>query len=202
MKIPVRKAGRWALLGCAFLVMSGCVSQEREKPDLGQQLTIQRWPGEGVPVIAWTGSETLMDVYASAGDSTPAKNVTVAQNQRLEWDESLIVVHAPGEMNILKDCIINGFVYDSLEQGKLAGGRARQLNFSSGTKLEVVCYAAEGYYIFRHLGEYIEMEASHECQQMITLPQTEWWMRICKDSMPLGWVKVDGEDVSVVDRKF
>ncbi|MFC1683534.1 hypothetical protein ACFL0G_04965 [Candidatus Zixiibacteriota bacterium] len=186
------------------LCIVACGSEERVKHDQlsDQILSIERWPGEGVPVITWTGAETLMNVYESAGDSTPAKSVTVAQNQRLEWDESLIKVRTPGRMEILEDCILEAFVYDSLVQGKLAGGRARQLNFSSGTILEVVCYAAEGYYIFRHLGEYIEMEATHECQRMITLPQTEWWVRVEESGRPAGWIRADNENITVVDRKF
>jgi hypothetical protein len=187
-----------------FLCIICCGSEDRAEQDRisDEFLSIERWPGEGLPIIAWTGAETMMHVYASASDSVASDSIVVIHNENLEWDKSLIIIRKPGQMKISNDCIIDGFVYKSLEKGKFTGGRARQLNFSSGTILEVICYAAEGYYIFRLGDEYIEMESSHECQELLTLPETEWWVRICKDSKPLGWIRADQEDITVVDRRF
>jgi hypothetical protein len=185
-----------------FLPLIYCGPDKPEQATIDEQLTIERWPEEGVPVIAWTGAAGSLPLYSQPGDERPEKYLAVRDQQRLSWDKSLMVVNKFGKLKILENCIITGYVYDSFEDNKLTVGKARELNFSSGTILDVVCYAAEGYYIFRHLDKYIEMGSSHEYQQMLSLPQTEWWVRIEKDKKPVGWVRVDEDKVSVVDRRF
>ena len=185
-----------------LLLFICCGPDKPEQANVSGQITIERWPQEGIPVIAWTGSEDSLSLYSHPGDEKPDSRIAVQQHQHLHWDKSLMVVKKLGKLEILEDCIITGFVYDSFEDNKLAVGKTRELNFSSGMILDVVCYAAEGYYIFRHQDKYIETGSSRECQQMLALPQTEWWVRIEKDDEPIGWVRVDEEKVSVVDRRF
>jgi hypothetical protein len=191
-----------AILIFLVLPIIYCGPDKPEQANMDEHIAIERWPQEGVPVIAWTGSEDSLPLYSQPGDEKPDSYLTVQAHQHLHWDKSLMVVKKLGKLEILEDCIITGYVYDSFEDNKLAVGKTRELNFSSGMILDVVCYAAEGYYIFHHQGKYIEMGSSHGYQQMLALPQTEWWVRIKKDDKPIGWVGVDEEKVSVVDRRF
>lgn len=191
-----------AILISLVLPVICCGPDKPEQAPVDGPIAIERWPGEGVPVIAWTGSEDSLPLCPQPGDEEPDSYLAVQEQPYLQWDKSLMVVKKLGKLEILEDCIISGYVYDSFEDNKLAKGKAREVNFSSGMILDVVCYAAEGYYIFRHLDKYIEMGSSHECQRMLAWPQTEWWVRITKDDKPIGWVRVDEEKVSVVDRRF
>ena len=195
---------RFSIIFLILLVLAiiCCGPDKPEQAKVEEKIAIERWPGEGVPVIASTGSEDSLPLYSQPGDEKPDGHLPVQPHQHFHWDKSLIVVKKLGKLEILENCIIAGYVYDSFEDNKLAEGKARELNFSSGMILDVVCYAAEGYYIFRHLDKYIEMGSSHKCQRMLASPQTEWWVRITIDDKPVGWVRVDEERVSVVDRRF
>jgi len=196
---------RWHVLPLLIsLCIIGCgsVEQEGRKPLSDGIRSIERWPGEGVPVLAWHGSGDSLEVYAHPGTTSPAGQIAVRDGQKLPWDRSLILVEKPGQMEIVEDCIIAGFVYDAPEDGQLKGGRARQIYLSCGTVLEVICYAAEGFYIFRHDGEFIEMGVGHSCQRMLAEPRTRWWVQITRDGNPAGWVPVDGTAVAVVERRF
>jgi hypothetical protein len=165
-------------------------------------IVIQRWPGEGVPIIAWTGTNSSLALFAEPGESRPSSHLAVERNQQLAWDRSLILVNSFGQMKILQDCVISGFVYDSFENNTFGRGKAKELNFSSGTILDVVCYTAEGNYIFYYLDDYIEMSGSSDDQHMLFLPETQWWVRVEENGRPVGWIRADGEKITVVDRKF
>jgi hypothetical protein len=165
-------------------------------------MAIERWPGEGIPVIAWTSPESLMAVYALPGSDTPAGYMVVEENQRLQWDKSLILAQKFGTLIILEPCSLSGQVYDRLQDNKLMGGKRVEFSFRPGTVLEVVCYAAEGDYIFHHQKKYLEMCGSHDYQQMLTKPQTQWWIRLKDIEDRSLWVRVDGKKVSVIDRNF
>jgi hypothetical protein len=170
--------------------------------DAPSPLLIRRWPEEGVPVLAWTGEGDSLALYSRPGDDAPAGYLAVAEDQPLTWDSSLILVHRPGKAEIPEDCVINGHVYDALENGNLLGGKSQELNFSSGTVLDVICYAAEGFYIFRQQDRYLELDATDQRLEILDQPLTEWWIRITADGKPIGWTLVDGDNVSVVDRRF
>jgi|GEM_PF-1677991 len=193
-----------------ILILIGCGSAEQERAEEAGDaaLILERWPGEGVPVLAWQGPGDSLEVYPRPGDASPARSaaragkIAVTAGQRLHWDRSVIRIEQPGQMKITEDCILNGFVYDPPRGGRLEAGRARDIYLPSGTLLEVICYAAEGFYIFRHQGEYIEMEVGRPCQQMLDRPQTRWWVQITENGRPIGWIPVDGDRVKVIDRRF
>jgi hypothetical protein len=176
--------------------------QDKEQATLKQFIAIERWPGEGIPIIAWTSPESLMAVYAPPGSDTPAGYIVVEENQQLQWDQSLILVQKFGKLIILAPCSLSGQVYDSLQDNKLIGGKRVEFSFTPGTILEVVCYAAEGDYIFYYQKKYLEMSGSHDYQQMMTKPQTQWWIRLKEMQSPSLWVRVDGKKISVIDRNF
>lgn len=166
------------------------------------QIVIERWPHEGVPVIAWTSSGNSLALYSHPGDEKPVSFLAVKKNQRLQWDRSLILVKKLGKLKFLEDCVMSTFVYDSLQDHKLVGGKPKEIDFSADTVLDVVCSASEGDYIFLYLDRFVEMSGSNGCQQMLTKPQTQWWVRLKRNGRPLGWVKVDGEKLTVVERRF
>ncbi len=210
LKLRLSLPGKILISALLIGAMASCEKPgQNRRQDAPSLLSIERWPGEGVPVLAWQGSGDSLEVYplpetADTVRSAAVKvgRIAVTAGQKLLWDRSVILVEKPGQMEIVEDCIIAGFVYDAPDDGQLKGGRARQIYFSCGTILEVICYAAEGFYIFRHDGEYIEMDAGHRCQQMLAEPQTQWWVRITRDGSPAGWVPVDGTAVAVVERRF
>jgi len=202
---------RYFLILLMVLNVIGCGRGEQERDDglIGGNLILDRWPGEGVPVLAWQGSDDSLRVYSQprGTDSTRAaaeagRQIQVIPGQRLPWDRSVIRIEQPGKMEITEDCIVSGFVYDASEDGRLQGGRARDIYLPAGTILEVICYAAEGFYICRYQGEDIEMEAGRPCQRMLAEPQTRWWVRITEDGEPIGWVPVDTDRIAVIDRRF
>lgn len=195
------------------LILAGCgtVEQKEEQEPEGGTLTliIDRWPGEGVPLLAWQGPGDSLMIFARPGAASPAgpapagaEKIIVTAGQRLAWDRSAIRIEQPGRMKITEDCIVEGFVYDPPRGNRLESGRAREIYLPAGTFLEVICYAAEGFYIFRHQGEYIEMGVGLPCQRMLSEPRTRWWVRITGDGRPAGWIPVDGQRVAVVDRRF
>ena len=198
---------RLAIIPLIALCLIGCGSAEREqKHKQGQEpggvLMLERWPGEGVPVLAWQGPGDSLEVYARPGAADAVRSIAVRKGQKLLWDRSLVRIEQPGQMEITGDCISSGFVYDPPEDGRLEGGRAREIYLPSGALLEVVCYAAEGFYIFRHQGEYIEMGVGQPCQRMLAEPQTRWWVRMIAEGQPMGWIRADEKRVAVVDRRF
>lgn len=197
------------LLAALSLMGCGPAEQEGIEEPGGTAVILERWPGEGVPVLAWQGPGDSLEVHSQPGTASPARSaaaragqITVATGQRLHWDRSVIRIEQPGRMEITEDCIISGFIYDPPDGGQLKGGRARDIYLPAGTLLEVICYAAEGFYIFRHQGEYIEMSIGQPCQQMLSEPQTRWWVRITEEGRPIGWIPVDEKRVAVVDRRF
>lgn len=184
-----------------------CQKAERGQPQAvsdrpEQVIAIERWPEEGIPVIAWTGPGDSMAVYSQAGEEEPGEYIPVKKNQQLRWDKSMILVHKLGQLTILEPCTISGHVYDGLKEGKLIGGQAREYAFRPGTVLDIVCYAAEGDYIFRYQGKYVQMSGSRDCQQIMTIPQAHWWVRLERVGGQSWWILVDGKEVSVVERKF
>jgi len=181
-----------------FVISMMCCSKGKQKGEIA----IEGWPGEGIPVIAWTGSENSLALFSDPGDKQPSGYLAVQKDQHLQWDRSLILVKKLGRLKILEDCIMTGYIYDSIENEKLVGGKTGGINLSSGTILDVVCYAAEGDYIFRYQKKYVETSASLECQQLLLAPRTQWWIRLIRNGRHLGWVKVDAEKIAVVDRKF
>lgn len=194
---------RSILASLLFIVsMTCCGPGKPEQASLDQEIAIERWPEEGVPIIAWADSGNALPLYSQPGADKPANYLAVQKDQQLQWDKSLILVKKLGKLKILKNCVMSGFIYDSLQDHKLLGGKPKEINFSADTILDVVCYAAEGDYIFHYQNKYVEMSGSNDCQQMIVLPQTEWWVRLRRNTRHLGWVKVDGQKVSVVDRRF
>ena len=197
------------LLMALNLIGCGPVEQEQGDEPGEAHLIFDRWPGEGVPVLAWQGPGDSLKVYLQLGDTDSARaaaragrQIPVTAGRKLLWDRSAIQIEQPGQMKITDDCIICGFVYDPPEGGRLHSGRARDIYLPSGTLLEVICYAAEGFYIFRHDGEFIEMGVGHSCQRMLAEPRTRWWVQITRDGNPAGWVPVDGTAVAVVERRF
>lgn len=190
-----------------FLPIICCQKTERGQPqavsDQPQEvIAIERWPEEGTPVIAWTCRGDSMAVYSQAGDEEPGSYIPVKKNQQLRWDKSMILVHKLGKLIILEPCTIGAQVYDDLKEGKLTGGQAREYAFRPGTVLDIVCYAAEGDYIFRYQGKYVQMSGSRNCQQIMTIPQAYWWIRLEEIDGRSWWVQVDDKDVSVIDRHF
>jgi hypothetical protein len=194
------------------LCLAGCEPAQQnhgeESGSTAPDLILERWPGEGVPVLAWQGPGDSLRVYprpeearSNRSPADGAGRIAAAAGQRLDWDRSVIRIEQPGQMEITEDCVISGFVYDPPQDGQLKGGRARDIYLPAGTLLEVICYAAEGFYIFRHQGEYIEMDTGQSCQRMLSEPQTEWWVRITGDGS-IGWIPVDGSGVAVIDRRF
>jgi hypothetical protein len=190
----------------SLLLMGAMACGARLDQNIPQEMTsplvIYRWPEEGVPILAWIGSEDSLAVYPHAGDESPTEHLAVAYGQLLEWDSSLILIHRPGKAEILEDCVISGHVYDVLKNGNLLGGKSRELQFGSGTIVDVICYAAEGFYIFRQQDRYLELDATDQRLEILDQPLTEWWIRITADGKPIGWTLVDGDNVSVVDRRF
>jgi len=185
-----------------LVLMICCGPDKPEQPSLDQPIAIERWPEEGIPVIAWVGEEDSMAVYRHPGDELAARRIAVAKNQKLPWNKSLILVQKLGKLRILEDCIISGFVYDALENNKLVRGKPRQLSFAVDTILDVVCPAAEGDYIFLYQDQYVEMSGSMDYGQIVAMPQTAWWVRLKEMEGPSLWVQVDGKEVAVIDRNF
>jgi hypothetical protein len=197
------------LIGCGDREQKGDQEPGEDPGGSALNLLTDRWPGEGVPVLGWQGPGDSLEIYSRPGDTSPADPVSagtgkiiVTAGQRLTWDRSAIRIEQPGQLEITEDCIVSGFVYDPPRGGRLESGRAREIYFPAGTFLDVICYAAEGYYILRHQGEYIEMGVEQPCQLMLSEPQTRWWVRITGDGRPVGWIPVDGNDVAVIDRRF
>jgi len=184
------------------LLIICCGPDTPEQPSSDQPVAIERWPEEGIPVIAWMGEEDSMAVYERPGDESPARHIAVAKNQELSWNKSLILVQKLGQLRILEDCVISGFVYDGLENNKLVRGKPRQLNFAVDTILDVVCPAAEGDYIVLYHDQYVEMSGSMDYVQIVAMPQTAWWVRLKEIEGPSLWIRVDGKEVAVIDRKF
>jgi hypothetical protein len=184
-----------------------CHRAQRDRPKAVSEqpreaIAIERWPQEGTPVIAWTGSGDSMAVFSQPGEQEPADYLPVKGNQQLRWDKSLILVHKLGKLMILEACTISGHVYDALRDNKLLGGKTREYTFRPGTVLDVVCYASEGDYIFHYQGKYVQMSGSHDCQQIMTIPQMDWWVRLEDINGHSWWVQVDDKTVSVIDRRF
>ena len=190
-----------------FLPLLCCRMTEQDEPKAvseqpEQFIAIERWPQEGVPVIAWTGSGDSMATYSQPGEEDPASYLAVKKNQQLRCDRSLLLIQKLGKLMILEPCTIGGHVYDCLEDNKLIGGKAMEYAFRPGTVLDIVCYAAEGDYIFRYQGKYVEMSGSRDCQQIMTMPKIDWWVQLEEINDQSWWIHVDGREVSVVDRKF
>ncbi len=180
----------------AFLATGGCAKSDQKGP-----VVIERWPGEGAPVIAWTGLADSLPLYSQPGAEKPKKYLAVKQDQRLPWDRSLMLIKKMGQMEITEHCTMEACVYHAVDDHKLTAGKAATFTFSPGTILEVACYAAEGDYIFHYENRFMEMNGSRACQRMLIPPQTQWWVRLRRSNKVLGWIIVDGEMIAVVDRK-
>jgi len=77
--------------------MTCCGPGKPEQASLDQEIAIERWPKEGVPIIAWTGSENLMVVYSNPGDDLPAGHIAVGKDQHLQWDKHSVWVKVDGQ---------------------------------------------------------------------------------------------------------
>ncbi|MEE9233987.1 MAG: hypothetical protein V3U28_00925 [Candidatus Acidoferrales bacterium] len=195
------------LLALAALLASGsaCAAENQNRTTETSTreflVKLSRWPGEGVPVIAVDVGQSVA-VYKDPGSVRPAKTVEVRQNQTLEWDETTILVYQFGQMEISEPVTAEIYVFSGIDpHGQMRSGRSTTREFSRGEKIDIVSYLAEGAYLFSQRGEYFAMSAEDK-GRLLREPETEWWIHVNQPQEFSGWVRVDGQQVKVIDRTF
>jgi hypothetical protein len=167
----------------------------------------ETWPGEGRPRFRATGSLEFRDRPES---NRPVSGTLQAPiNRDLEFDETRFRTVVPGVIRAAKDTSISGRNLGSI--GRLSRdeyylGRypTDTVTVASDSRIEYLQYRAEGTCFIRIDG--IVLDAGHcpaDDEQAFTVvspPNVEWWIRLTRDSQPLGWVLVDGTRVTVVGR--
>lgn len=166
-------------------------------------------PGEGLPRLRATGPLQLRD----QPDTTRPGHATVhlPLNRDLTFDATIYRTVRPGELRVQAATEIVGRLLGPIK--RLSREEYYRGRYSRGSvavarsgSIEYLQSRAEGHCFVRIDGNVIEADrcpaADTQSLALVREPTTEWWVRITRDSSPLGWVLVDDKQIKVVGRSF
>ena len=172
------------------------MAQEARRP----LLILQHFPGEGAAVIAASRNIEAFPFYSEPGGAEPAGGIPLFKGEILDWEEPRTVVYRFGEAEILPSTGEIEVEFVRLEGPRILGDRVETVRFEPGQKLQVLSYQSEGFYYFRHESRVLSMFA--ENMRILREPETETWIHLTNSAGPVGWLRIDGKDLRVVDREF
>lgn len=167
-------------------------------------LMINRWPGEGIPVIQ-TGEKTeRLLIRSDLADPNSGREARVPSSEKLDWDDTRILILEKGEYEVESSTPQELTLVSGIDdQGRLHYESKGTLALSAGERINVLCYIAEGFYLFERNGQLFEMFAvAEDAGRFLREPEVEWWIHIKQPEQLSGWVLVDGEDIRITERTF
>ena len=163
--------------------------------------SLYHFGGEGGPVIAATRNVGSHPVYAQPWPSSvQLGTVRLIKDKTLEFDEPRTVIYRVGEAEILPQATAIEVEVVRLENEHILFQGVETVQFKAGERLAILCYHAEGYYYFRK--DERTFSAFAETMKIHREPETQTWIHLTEGDEVGGWIQVDGDLVTVVERKF
>ncbi|PCI38284.1 MAG: hypothetical protein COB53_05025 [Elusimicrobia bacterium] len=169
------------------------------------------WPGEGRPVLAWTGDGNALALKTeprrNAQETHPLK---VKTGQSVSFDASLVVMRSPGLARATQKTILQGRRLGKLEhltkRDYFTAKPKEKISFQQGALIEVLAYRAEGFCFVRIPadGRVFESKCPENTGFFETLeePRTDWWFKASGPQGVSGWFLSDAPGLEFRSREF
>lgn len=171
---------------------------------------IELWPGEGRPQFQAVANE--LAIHATPSSSAKiVRRLGVAPGQDIAFDETRYRTTASGQLLVLAATHITGRVLGptrSLTRDAYYSGEfpRQAVACRQGDVVEYLQYRAEGTCFVRVGGQVVDADPcpaqDDRTFRLATKPKTEWWIRVVRDRIPIGWVLVDEKSVKQSGRRF
>jgi hypothetical protein len=171
---------------------------------------IELWPGEGRPQFQVMANELAIHETPSSSAKI-VRRLGVARGQDIAFDETRYRTTESGRLQVLAPTRITGRLLGairSLTRDAYYMGQFPRQGFACkpGDVIEYLQDRAEGTCFVRVDDQVVDADPCPTRDdltfRLATRPETEWWIRVVVDRLPVGWVMVDGKAVKQSGRTF
>lgn len=176
----------------------------------GALFEIELWPGEGRPQFQAITNELVIR-EAPSTSARIVRGLPVLGGQDIAFDESLYRTLEAGHVEVMATTMLTGRMLgttrhlssDAYYKGEFP---IQTLDFKKGDMINYLQYRAEGTCFMQVAGQVMDADPCPTEDDGIfrvdSPPKTEWWIRIIKDGVPVGWVMVDDKSIKQSGRQF
>lgn len=169
------------------------------------------WPGEGRPVVVWTGpGDALALKREPARDAPDAAPLKIAAETEIAFTDSVVITREPGLARTSAATTLRGDDYGRTERVGQAAARSpkpvAEISLAEGDPLELLSYRAEGLCFVRLPANARVLEAAcpenSENFKILDEPKVDWWLRAVGPGGVSGWFLSDAPGLEFRSRRF
>jgi len=210
-----KDAGRYgARIEKAASIFDPKISATRQKspgPVETLPFRYEGWPGEGRPVLLWTGKGNALALKKKprreASDAAP---LPILPGTPIGFDESLVIMRTPGLARATKSIRLGARRLGKTEAVTRRDTRTpkptEDLDFKEGSLIEVLAYHAGGDCFIRLPSDSRVYET--KCPEntgnfdVLEHPRTDWWLKTSGAGGIAGWFLSDAPGLEFQSREF
>ena len=171
---------------------------------------VDLWPGEGRPVFQAVASELVIRETPHLSAKI-IRRLKVQKGQHITFDETRYRTTEAGRVAVLGAATIAGRVLGNLRRlttHEYYTGRfpTEAVAVQKGDEILYLQDRAEGTCFVQNADRVFDADPcpveNDSVFRVITQPKIEWWIRLVRDRVPVGWVLVDDKALKEVRRLF